>query len=72
VTIAASWRTADDGWLVDKIDNEPGVGWRVWHEGELAVELPEELGGVTEWLAQAGVDIAALRPVPEGHDPFCE
>lgn len=67
-----AWHTPDGRWLVDQVQGEPGVRYRVWDDGELAAEIAGDLDALAGWLAGVGVDLGELEPVPQDWDPFCE
>jgi hypothetical protein len=68
-----SWRTQDGRWLVDRVVGEPGVGYRLWDEGELAGERPPgTLTDMTLWLRAIGLRPDELVPLDEVSDEWCE
>ncbi len=64
------WRTAEGRWLVDQVDGEPGVRYRVWDEGELAVEIDGNVDVLAAWLARVGVRLDQLAPCALGVRPI--
>ena len=63
------WRTAGGRWLVDQVDGEPGVRYRIWDEGELAVEIDGNVDALAAWLERVGVHIDQLAPSASGVRP---
>jgi hypothetical protein len=72
VAVEASWRTPDARWLVDRVVDEPGVGYRIWCEGELVGEVAGDPAALSGWLAARDVDVTQLVALATGEDPFCE
>jgi hypothetical protein len=72
VAVNASWRTPDTRWLIDRVVDEPGVGYRIWYEGELVGEVAGDPAALSCWLAARDVDVAQLVALPAGEGPFCE
>ena len=66
-----SWRTPDTRWLVDRVVDEPGVGYRIWHDGELVGEVASD-PALRDWLAARHVDVTQLVALAADEDPFCE
>jgi hypothetical protein len=62
-------RDSTGRWLVDRVYGETNVDYRVWRNGVVAAEIigREQLAS---WLKRVGVDVAELKPVPEGFKPF--
>jgi hypothetical protein len=72
VAVDGSWRTPDTRWLVDRVIGEPGVGYRIWYEGELVGEMSGDPAALRDWLTALHIDVAQLVGLAEGEDPFCE
>ncbi len=72
VAVVDSWRTPDTRWLVDRVVDEPGAGYRIWYDGELVGELAGDRAALRDWLATRHVDATRLVALGEGEDPFCE
>jgi len=70
MAVDRSWRTPDNRWLVDEVVDEPGVGYRFWHDGEFAGEVANDQAALLDWLATHDIDVARLEPA--SGDPFCE
>ncbi len=64
------WRTAEGRWLVDQVDGEPGVRYRIWDEGELAVEIDGNVDALAAWLSRVGVRLDQLAPCALGVRPI--
>jgi hypothetical protein len=71
MVVDRSWRTPDSRWLVDEVVDEPGLGYRVWCDGELATEIGRDQAELHEWLAAHHIDAEQLQPATDT-DPFCE
>lgn len=71
MAVDRSWQTPDRNWLIDEIVDEPGVGYRIWHEGEFAGQVAREPTALRDWLAERQIDIGQLLPAADD-DPYCE
>jgi hypothetical protein len=71
VAVDRSWRTPDRQWLVDEVVDEPGVGYRIWHEGEFADAIGRDPDGLRAWLAAHDIAVDELELAVDD-DPFCE
>jgi hypothetical protein len=72
VAVVESWCTPDNLWLVDRVLDEPGVGYRIWYDGEPAGELAGDRAALRDWLAARHLDAIRLVALGEDEDPFCE
>jgi hypothetical protein len=72
VAVVQSWRTPDARWLVDRVIDEPGIGYRIWYQGTPVGDLPDDPGTLRGWLAARHVEVAELVALPADEDPFGE
>lgn len=70
MAVDRSWRSPDGRWLVDQVVQEPGVGFRVWDEGELVAEVADR-ATLERWLRGAAVDRTNMVPADD-EDRFRE
>ncbi|HKT05291.1 MAG TPA: hypothetical protein VJT31_37725 [Rugosimonospora sp.] len=56
-------------WRVERVFDRTDVDYRVLCDGRVAAEVGSR-DDLKAWLARVGVDIAKLKPVREGWDPF--
>ncbi len=60
----------DARWLVDRVTDEPGIGYRIWYQGTPVGNLPDDPGALRAWLAARHVDVTELIALPADEDPF--
>jgi hypothetical protein len=61
MAVRQSWRSPGRRWLFDQVVDEPGVVYRVWDEGVLAVECPAQ-ADLDAYLRGVRIDAAELVP----------
>jgi hypothetical protein len=72
MAVDGTWRTSDGRWLVDRVVDEPGVGFRIWFDEELVGKLASDVAALRQWLAAQQVDIDELVQLDPEDDPYCE
>jgi hypothetical protein len=56
--VVESWRTPDGRWLVDRVIDEPGTGYRISSEGTPVGDLPADPAALSAWLPTRRVEVA--------------